>query len=296
MQLAETLVDSNAISAQDYQSYVNDFLKEAKQLLKKQMIMEKNRSIELAQMDDDDNTNSYSNVNDDDNGNNELSSFATLLAPFAGQNSAVHQFLNQLLKSDDKRLRYNTFTLLLRNHRPVPDTMLNYFAAQDDYRYELYADLKQNKLDKLFPATFNNPVQLAKSKLFDLSNDYRKPDSLVYLDKMAVELTGRKGFVYFFKYKGKKDDNTWKLASVGMVPDDPKKFEFDEKPVNYWQRRQYNFTEFSGTKIDSDTPVKEQLKKALKKMLYSRRNSAAQFYKDEERMRGDYYPAFNVGE
>jgi hypothetical protein len=31
-------------------------------------------------------------------------------------------------------------------------------------------------------------------------------------------------------------------------------------------------------------------------MLYSRRNSAAQFYKDEDRIHGEYYPAFNLGD
>jgi len=151
-------------------------------------------------------------------------------------------------------------------------------------------------LSDRIPAACYNQVALAKSKLFDLSSSYSQPDSLIYLDKLPVQFKEKTGFVFFFKYKSKKDDNVWKLASVGIVPNDASKFEFEIKSGNYWQKRQYNFTEFTNTKIDSETPLKIQLKKALKKMQYSRRNSAAQFYKDEDRIRSEYYPAFNLGD
>jgi uncharacterized protein YbaP (TraB family) len=297
MELAGTLIDSNMINAKDYETYVTKFLIEAKQLLKRQMIMEKNKSIERARKDDDDNDDSniynYS-IKNDDNGNSKLSLYATLLMPFADKNPAIQQFISQLLKSDDNRLKYNTALLLLRNKKPVPDTMLKYFAALDEYRYELYSDLRSSSLLNLFPSAFNNQMQLAKGKLFDQSSNYNKPDSLVYLDKLPVQFRERKGFVYFFKYKNKRDDNSWKIASVGIVPEDAKKFEFENKDIR--QRRQYNFTEFTNTKIGSEAALSDQLKKALKKMLYSKRNSAVQFYKDENKMRGDYYPSFNVGE
>lgn len=296
MQLAGTLIDSNSINAKDYEMYKTKFLIEAKQLLKKQMIIEKNKSIEKAQKPDDDYSNSYNySVNNDDNGNSDLSLYATLLIPFWDESRPVRQFINQLLNSSDKRLKYNTFILLLRNQKAVSDTLLKYFAALDDYRYELYSGLKENNLSNLFPADFNSRAELAKSKLLGISRGY-KPDSLVYLDKLSVEFKERKGFVFFFKYKSKKDDNNWKIASVGIVPGDAKQFEFDFEKLNYWQKKQYDFTEFTNTKIENETPLPEQLKKALKKMLYSKRNSAAQFYKDEDKMRGDYYSWFNAGE
>jgi hypothetical protein len=298
MDLAATLVDSSLISGKDYEAYMTKFLIEAKQLLKKQMIIEKNKSIEKAQKDDEDDSNIYNYATkNDDNGNDDLNLYATLLLPFMDKNESVRQFMNQLLKSNDNRLKYSTTMLLLRNKKAVPDTMLKYFAASDDYRYELYSDLKENHLANLFPVAFNNQLALARSKLIDISNNYNKPDSLVYLDKLPVQFRERSGVVFFFKYKNRKDDNAWKIATVGIVPADQKKFEFDESPKQkFWQRRQYEFTDLSNTAIDNETPLQDQLKKALKKMLYSKRNSAAQFYKDENKMRGDYYPAFNVGE
>jgi hypothetical protein len=41
--------------------------------------------------------------------------------------------------------------------------------------------------------------------------------------------------------------------------------------------------------------LQPQLKKVLKKMLYSKRNSATQFYRDEDRNSGDFY-SLNVGD
>lgn len=281
MSLTGMLVDSNMIGAKDYAMYETKFLIEAKQLLKKQMIMEKNKSILEAQKTDDTETNNYS-AKDEDDGNGELDLYATLLMPFWEENASVQQFINQLLKSNDKRLKYSTALLLLRNHKSLPDTMLNYFATKDEYRYELYSDLKANKLLKLFPTAYNNQVQLAKSKLLDISSNYNNPDTLVYLDKLPVQVKERSGFVYFFKYRTKKDASTWKIASVGMLPNDSKQFEFDNKNLSYWQEQQFDFTNLSNIKLDAQASVSSQLRKALKKMLYSKRNSAAQFYKDED--------------
>jgi hypothetical protein len=43
----------------------------------------------------------------------------------------------------------------------------------------------------------------------------------------------------------------------------------------------YDFTDFTETKIEADEPLAKQLDKALKKLLYSRRNSARKFYDDD---------------
>jgi hypothetical protein len=281
MDLMGTLIDSSMITASDYEMYGSKFLLEAKQLLKKQIISEKNKQIEKAQETDEEKIDYYGNNNNDkDYGNNQLSLYATLLMPLWDANAAVPQLINQLLKSSDKRLKYNTTMLLLRNKKQLPDTMFKYFAAMDEYRYELYADLKEQKLLNLFPVAYNNHIDLAKSKLLSMKS-YNKPDTIVFVERIAVQQKDRSGFVYFFKYKQKKDDNNWKLASVGLVPTDPKQFSFDKK-LKYYEEQQYDFTELKETKIDNDTPLKEQIRKALKKMQYSKRNSAAEFYQEGE--------------
>jgi hypothetical protein len=193
-----------------------------------------------------------------------------------------------MLNSSDKQLKYNTLLLLLENEKPYPDSLLNWFAQMDEYRYKLYTDLKEKGKPELFPTPFNNHIDLGRSALLD-KKAYSKPDSIQFLDRLHTSFKNKKGFIYFFKYKTKKDDLVWKLASVGLVPADPGQFEFDEPatltgPVSLYEvsgEKQYDFTRFSDTKLKVDEPVIEQLKKELKKMLYSRRKSAKEFYSNE---------------
>ena len=279
MNLMGTLVDSNLIAAKDYDNYEPKFLLEAKQQLKKQMISEKNRSIEKAQQDKDDNNNANEAK---DYGNNQLSLYATLLMPFDDKNPAILQLINQLLGSSDKRLKYNTMLLLLRNKKQLPDTLLTYFASSNEFRYQLYVDLKEDNLAALFPAAYNNHTALAESELISISG-YDVPDTIAFVDKLAVKQKERSGFVYFFKLKQKKDDNAWKLASVGILPANPKQFEFEKKEKLH-DEAAYDFTEITTQKFIAGEPVKVQLQKALKKLQYSKRNSAAQFYASENSM------------
>ena len=300
MRLLGQLVDSNLVKAKDYDSYFSKFFLESKQELKKQAIVEKQIAIRKAEMSKEENQNQFSlyeyNNNEEDEtdfGNEDLSLYATLLLPFWDNRPNVRPVIDQMLASSDKRLKYNTMMLLIRNNKPYPDSLLKYFAEMDDYRYELYTGLQDFNKEKLFPVKYKNHLDLAKSKLLDFKPE-GKPDSLVFVDSLPAELKNKKGFVFFFKYKNKKDDIGWKLATVGLVPEDPSVFEFketvdDEEESYYYDEDsysanyKYNLTGFTNTKIDEDEePLAKQLGKELKKMLYSKRKSAREFYDNEE--------------
>ncbi len=297
MALLGEMVDSGWVKPEEYSIYFTKFFIEAKQELKKQAINEKKKEIEKAEKDKKPKsilglygTDENENDNDNDNGNQDLSLYATLLMPFWEKNAGVQPLVQQVLHSNDKRLRYNTLLLLIRNNKPYPDTLIKYFASLDDYRYELYRDLKKiNKLI-LFPVAYNNHLDLAKSFLV-FGKPYDKPDSIVYLDRLPASVKNKSGYVYFFKYKQKKDDIGWKLASVGLVPKDESNFEVldnnDIKSKNlssllagFRLSDKEDFTDFSSTRITDEEPLKNQLIKQLKKMLYSLHKSAKQFYHD----------------
>ncbi len=294
MKLLGVMVDSNLVKPADYSMYFSKFLIEAKQELKKQSIAEKKKAIEKAEESKTEKkaTSYYDADEAKDSGNDDLSLYATLLLPYWETNTAVQPLIQQMLKSNDKQLKYNTLLLLMANNKPYPDTLLKYFGSLDDYRYQLYADLKaKKKLDK-FPALYNNHLDLGKSSLLD-SKSYGKPDSVVYVDRLKMEYKGKKGFIYFYKYKMKKDDLTWKLASVGLVPEDSKQFEFEDSVakspllLNFdriasSRYSRYNFTEFTDTKLKEEEPQEAQLKKMLKKIIYSRRKSGKNFYEEEK--------------
>ena len=140
----------------------------------------------------------------------------------------------------------------------------------------------------MFPAQYNNHLDLAKGKLFN-SSEYNKPDTIAFLKALPLHWAGKDGLVYFFKYKRKKDD-AWKIVSVGLVQNDPSKFDFEQE-----RRRAYHheldFTEFSDGKLLEEEPLDPQLQKRIKKMIYARRESAKEFYKDEDD-EGFTYKAF----
>lgn len=276
MRLLARMIDSNLVQSQDYEIYFSKFLIEAKQELRKQAINEKKKMIKKAT---DKNSTDEDDDDDSDHGNEKLGMYAKLILPFWKTNPSVAALFQQLLQSTDKKVKYSTMLLMIRNDKPVPDSLLNYFAGMDDYRYNLYDDLQEMGQLSHFPTKYNNKVDLAKGKLFD-SRSYDEPDSVVYLDKLPVEVKSKQGFIYFFKYKDKKDDMAWKLASVGLIARDPKQFDLINESISPTTSddNPFDFTLFTDSKIKADVPVHEQLDTALKKLLHSHRKSAKEFY------------------
>ena len=298
MSLLEQMVDSNLITPKEYEMYFSKFFIEAKQELKKQAIAEKKKQIEKVVSKKEDPVSAVLDKEDKkDSGNDDLVLYTKLLLPFRETNANVMPLINQVLHSNDKQVKFNTMLILIRNKLPIPDTMLKYFAGMDDYRYQLYSELKKMKRKELFPAAFNTHIDLGKSKLLDESNEYNKPDSIIYMERLPMEFKGKKGFMYFFKVKPKKDDGFWKIGTVGLVPENANEFEFDEQPgsegfsfypppgVLYpgsYVNSEFAFTRITETKIKEDEPLNDQLNKILKKLLYSKRKSAAEFYSTDD--------------
>jgi uncharacterized protein YbaP (TraB family) len=287
MRLLGRMVDSNLVTAKDYSVYFSKFLLEARQELKKQTIAEKSKAIEKAEENKMAENKDGEEADDEkDKGNADLSLYARLLLPFRETNPAVPPVLEQMLASDDKRLKYSIFMLLLEKGMPFPDSLPDYFAASDEYRYEFYVDLKERKRLEKFPAIYNNHLALSRGALL-AQKRYDRPDSLVYLSVIPTEFMRVKGLIYFFKYKTKKDDLAWKIATVGLIPEDSTLFEFDDERVHSLPYevmagsgvlRRIDFIELSNTRIRNDQPLDAQLQKLLRKMLYSRRKSAKEFY------------------
>jgi hypothetical protein len=86
--------------------------------------------------------------------------------------------------------------------------------------------------------------------------------------KQPLQFKQLKGIVYFFKYKVGRDDD-WQIGLSGLQPLDPKE-------VNTANE----FVSLTGKKLRSGTPVNTQFDEQLKKLLFSKRKSAAAFYND----------------
>jgi hypothetical protein len=274
MNLLVTMVDSGYLHAADYEAYFPKIYLEGKQLLKKQIAKENKIKMEKAARKDAP-TNSLLPYDSDDGdrpsdaGNDDLDRYAILLLPFRDKNPGVKSFFEQLLQTQDRRLLYNTFILLVRNNQLVPDSLFTKYAGIDEYRSELYTDLDNIHKTDRFPHQYKTQQAITKSLLVKNFNNYDKIDTLVYIDKLPVAYEHKKGYVYFFKYKRMHDDVQWQLASVGMQPDKQDQIDVENDDFT---------TADEDHKLDNDKPEKEQLQKMLKELLYARRSSASVFY------------------
>lgn len=277
MRLLHRMVDSNMLKASDYETYFSKIYLDARQTLKKQIAGENNTKMERAARKDKDKQSillmGYDDDEDEkvsDEGNYGLDRYAVLLLPFREKHKGVQTFFEQLMKTEDRRLVYNTFILLLRNKQPVPDSLFMKYAKLDKYRSELYGDLHKLKMTEKFPAQYKNQQDITRSLLMENMDSYEKADTLVYLDKLPVTYKGRKGYVHFYKYKRMRDDVSWQVASVGIQPE--KITEVDVENDDFIARGDH--------KLNKDKPVKEQLEKILKEIAISKHKGANDFYED----------------
>ncbi|WP_205513682.1 TraB/GumN family protein [Longitalea arenae] len=274
MNLLVTMVDSGYLKAADYESSFPKIYLEAKQLLKKQLAKENKANMEkAARKEAGPSVSFYASDEEEDRpsdaGNAELDRYATLLLPFYTKNPGVPSFFEQLQSTQDRRLLYNTFILLLRNNYKVPDSLFLKYAQLDEYRSELYMDLETMKKTDKFPKQYKTQLDIARSLIVQSLSNYDKIDTLIFLDKLPVAYENKKGYVYFFKYKRMRDDITWQVASAGLIPEKAEVIDLKNDDFTAVEEER---------KLANDKPVKEQLQKMLKEMLYARRSSASVFY------------------
>ena len=295
IRLIRAMVNDSLLTPKDYSAYFSRFLLEARQELKRNKILEKQSDIQEAEAKkDDEYSENRITGNQRERGNDRLLTYATLLLPFAEKEPGVMQFVNQLLQLNNHRTKYNTMLLLLKQNKDVPDSLISYFAELDDYRYELYRDLVLLDMRNRMTGKFRDRQLLAKSKLYYYS--FSKPDSLVLLDSLPAYVKDDSGWIYFYKYKQQKEDLVWKIATVGLLSNDSRKFEVNESlesdeeigdgsRISYyaWQyQRKDSFTSLTDSRLKEDEPVKPMLEKELRRIVLSQYRSGKEFFTGNE--------------
>ena len=312
------LVDSNRLAANDYETYFNKILFDAKIALKKQLLKdEKKVQDELSKEEDEKNDyNKYGSHS----GNDKLVDYAVLLLPFYEKNAAVPKYIDKLWHVKDDQIKFDLMFTMLAKNKPLPDTMINYFAGVEERRGTLYYRLSKLKKDSLFPAKYKVQEVMAKAFLYanidaedknedkitalsgskkylrkylsSIYNSYRyngisgdndrnKMDSISFIKKQLIETDKGRGYVYFYKYREKKDDK-WRIAISGLQPADSLGFSY--KNI---------YTKFTDEKIKEDEPLDEQLAFELKKIIFSNREGSENFFSESK---NDYMNYRNINE
>lgn len=266
--LLTTLADSGLVKSTDYKSFFNNLLFDAKIEMKKQQGKDE-RKMEASKKNDE--TDYVEPVNYrylNPNQKETLTDYALLLAPFYKQNENVQQLFGRMLTTKNNELKLNAAITLIKNNLPVPDSIFTELAANDRTRGSLYKELSAIKKLQFFPAKYKDQQDLARSFLLADKN-YDKIDSIVFIDKQYAGFEHRRGTVYFFKYRVKKDDD-WKIGISGLQPVDSTEVSGDSRLANMTDK-----------KLKTDKPVNEQLQEQLKKTIFSLRNSSRHFYENQ---------------
>lgn len=265
--LLVTLVDSGYIKASEYEPWFAGIYIDAKVALRKQQARDEKKLEEeiKSQLEPDaDPEKNYGSSIDE----YSLREYAVLLMPFYEENKNVPVFFSRLLRSSDDWLRLNTAVLMLRNKKPVADSIFQLLAANDKYRAILYSRLNEANLLQYFPKKYANQLALTKSFLVRQS-EYDKMDSIAFIKKIKTQVKNELGYVYFYKYRVKKTDE-WKIGFSGLQPLDETKLNDEDKLATLTEKN-----------LVKELPVDEQLNKELRKVVFKFYSSGVEFFESD---------------
>ena len=266
--LLSTLLDSNYISAKDYKDYFSKIYFDAKIEMKKQQNAEEKlleQQTRESFNEDEPESNNYISNNYTAT---DVDKYAELLLPFYDSVAALPKFFDKLLQSRDTALQLSTAILLIQNHKKVADSIINNIALKDNYRSDLYSDLEDINNEDLFPSTYKKQELIARSLL--MSGSKKDLAAIEFAGKVPVNLKNKKGYVYFFRYKNKKDDG-WQIGISGPQPFNAKEINTDDA-----------LTALTGEKLTTDKTESEQFNEQLLKLILNQHKSARHFFEADE--------------
>ncbi len=259
--LLSNLVDSGYLKGPDYESYFSQIWFDARIQWKKQEGKDEKKMQKKEEAGEDNGPDGQP----EEGSGNDLDDYAILLAPFYDKNPNIPRFFDKMLASRDTSLRLSTVLLLLRNNRPVPDSIIHALAASDTYRSDLYRQMTAIDRADRFPKEYRNQPDMARSLLASSHGTAGLAD-IQFVTKRKIQFKEAKGFVYFFKYKTGRDDD-WQIGISGIQPSNPT----DINTAN-------EFVTLTGRKLKSGVPADSQFDDQLRKLMFSKRKNADHFY------------------
>lgn len=266
--LLRQLVDSGYMKSVDYESYFNRLVFDAAIQLKKQQLKDEKR-LDQERQQDNENASVRRLINPGGGAGNgsSLNDYSVLLMPFYDKHPSVPRFFNKLLQSKDPNVQMAAAIQLIRNNHPIPDTLLENLASKDMHRASLLARLESIGRADLFPARYKSQNQIAASLL--LADKHLQQFAQVQMvNKKLVEVKGKKGWVYLYKYKLNSDDE-WKMGISGIQPADGKEVSSNKDMVRLTDKR-----------LKAGEPETAQFERQVKQMLFTHHKSSRNFFND----------------
>ncbi len=126
--------------------------------------------------------------------------------------------LAKFAKFNSREIRFRTLIAMLENNQAVDSRTINTLATTDEYRHDLYDQLKRiNKL-KLFPPSYLSQKELGKSKLYSYATDEEAPQFISDAGVRTVLYKGKQQKFYLFKVSFSEEEATYYLGVAGPYP------------------------------------------------------------------------------
>lgn len=109
-----------------------------------------------------------------------------------------NSLLSRFSKFNNRGLRFKTLIAQLKNDQPVDSRTIYTLATTDEYRHELYDELKKIGKQKLFPTQYLSQKEFGKSKLYEYVNGEEFP-LITYAGEKVALYKGRQQKFYLYK-------------------------------------------------------------------------------------------------
>ena len=181
-----TLLDSNLLTKSMLKAYEKYFIAGAKKAIK-----EKNKDDEVYEYYD--------------------------LARILGKLNTpeANKMLIEFTKYSDREMRFITLIEMLKKNLPVDPRTIYTLASIDEYRYNLYEELRKLNKQSLFPHDYLSQEKLASSKLITDNNDEEYQVTVKLVGTKTILYKGKQQKIYLYKVFGSGDYED--LPAVGDI-------------------------------------------------------------------------------
>jgi uncharacterized protein YbaP (TraB family) len=107
--------------------------------------------------------------------------------------------LARFAKFDNRGIRFRTLIAQLTNNQPVDQRTIYTMATTDEYRHDLYTEMKKIGKQNLFPVSFLSQQQMAKSKVYNYASTKTMPATIDFSGERTITYKGKQW--RFFLYK-----------------------------------------------------------------------------------------------
>jgi len=110
-----------------------------------------------------------------------------------------NKMLVEFSKYSDREMRYISLIEMLKNNLPVDSRTVYTLASTDEYRYNLYEELRKLNKQTLFPRDYLSQEKLASSKLITDHNDEEYPITIKLVGTKTILYKGKQQKVYLYR-------------------------------------------------------------------------------------------------